>query len=70
MGDADLAACSLLVGLGPSECDDEPLPNMFDVAEVEANQLGAAKAARETDEEQSPVPHVLEAVAEAFEHQD
>ena len=62
-GSTHLAPRAFLVGLGAPERDDDPLPHALDVVAVEAHDFRAPEPAREADQEQRPIPHVLHALA-------
>ena len=66
-GDADLTPRAFLVGLGAPERDDEPLPDALDVVAIEPHDFRAPEPAREADEEQRPVAHVLHALAHGIQ---
>src|ERR1700689_968326 len=61
--DADLSARPLLVGLAPTQVNDDPLTHRHDVLNIQASQLGSSKSSSKPDQEERPVASVLEAVA-------
>ena len=68
VGDADGAPGALLVRLRAPEADCEPVGPLGDVGHVEADQLAAAKRAREAEQEERPVPTPRRVGAESLEH--
>ncbi len=61
--DADPPADAVLVGLRPPDGQNDPLPNPLDVNAVNCSKLGTPEAACKPDQEQSPIPQVLEPIA-------
>ena len=62
MGDANATASPLLVGRGPAQGDDQPLPDKFYVGQIEPDQFRPPQSACEADQQQCPVPLIPDAV--------
>src|SRR4051794_37429995 len=62
VGDADFPPSSELIGLGPTQVNDDALSDLLDVSVIEPDKLRPSKPSREADQEQGSVPHVLDAV--------
>ncbi len=68
--DVDPPADAVLVGLRPPDSQDNPLPDPFDVNEVDRSKLGTPEAPCEPDQKQSPIPEVLDPVAHRPENDE
>ena len=68
VGYGNLATVAELVGLGPSEMQNDAPAFGFDVHQVQAHQLRAPEAPCEADKQQGAVPDILDAVAHGIEH--
>jgi len=55
-GDAAPLAGALLVGLAAAEVNDQPMFALLEVANIEGDQLAAAQAGGEAEQEESPLP--------------
>ena len=58
--DGDLATYPALIGFRPSQMDDQPLLDHFDVLFVQTDELRTAKAAGKSDQEQCAITDILQ----------
>jgi type I restriction enzyme, R subunit len=61
--DADLPARPLLVCLGPTQVNDDPLTDRLDVLSIEAGHLRSSKSSDKSDEQERPIAGILEVAA-------
>ncbi len=61
--DADLAADAVLVGIGPPDGQNDSLALALDLLAINCKKFGAPGAAWKANEQQRPIPEVLEPVA-------
>ena len=76
MWNADPPSSPLLVGLGPAQGYDQPLPDELQIGEIETHHLRASQPTCEADQQQRPVALIPDAFAgivedrpEVFHHQ-
>jgi hypothetical protein len=62
-GDTDLPARAVLVGLGPTQMNDDPLTDRLDVLNIQAGQLGSSKSSGKSDEQERLIAGILEVAA-------